>query len=70
MDNAKACSLIVLEDLKGIAAAAASVRRKDRYIHVSLAYRQLQELIIYKAALKGCKVIFVDPKYYVWNQIM
>lgn len=63
VEHAQHGSLIVLEDLKGIAAASAKVRRKERYIHISWAYRQLQEMIVYKAAMRGCTVVFADPKY-------
>lgn len=56
-------TLFVLEDLRGIRNATERFRRKDRYAAVSWSFYQLEEFIHYKAAIKGSKVIKVDPRY-------
>jgi transposase len=39
------------------------VRRKDRYEYVSWAYADLAFKLMYKAALRGQRVVYVDPAY-------
>ena len=56
-------TLFVLEDLTGIREATEKVQRKNRYVTVSWAFYDLEEKLIYKAALYGHKVIKVDPHY-------
>ncbi|MCD9020650.1 RNA-guided endonuclease InsQ/TnpB family protein [Cohnella silvisoli] len=56
-------SLLVLEDLSGVRGKTEKVRLQDRYVSVSWAFRQLRQMIEYKAALHQCKVIAVDPAY-------
>ena len=53
----------VLEDLSGVRAATAKVKRKNRYISVSWPYYDFQEKLEYKARLAGDSVIYVDPRY-------
>ena len=56
-------TLFVLEDLSGVRNATEKVRIKDRYVSVSWAYYQFQQMLEYKASLVGSKVIYVDPRY-------
>ena len=56
-------TVFVLEDLAGIRDALVKIRRKNRYERVSWAYADLAFKLMYKAVLKGQKVIYVDPAY-------
>lgn len=56
-------TLFVVENLTGVRQATEKVRKKDRYSTVSWAFYQLRHMLEYKAAMKGAKVIAVDPKY-------
>ncbi|GAJ41533.1 RNA-guided endonuclease InsQ/TnpB family protein [Saccharococcus caldoxylosilyticus] len=56
-------TLFVIEDLTGVRHATERVRLKDRYVTVSWAFRQLREMLEYKAMRNGSKVIAVDPKF-------
>ena len=56
-------TMFVLEDLKGIRSATERVRGKSRCFYVSWPYYDLEQKIIYKAALRGQMVIKVDPAY-------
>ena len=56
-------TMFVLEDLSGIRSATERVKTSKRYISVSWPYFDLELKIMYKAALKGQKVIRVDPAY-------
>lgn len=52
---------IALEDLKGIRERV-QVRKAQRRQHHSWAFDQLRLFIVYKAALAGAPVVFVDPR--------
>lgn len=65
VDNLEPGTVIVLENLSDIRKATERVRVKNRYVFVSWSFDDLRQKIEYKAALKGCIVIFVDPRYYV-----
>lgn len=56
-------TLFVLEDLKGIRGATERVKAKDRYVSVSWSYYDLEQKLLYKAALAGQRVVKVDPSY-------
>ena len=56
-------TLFVLEDLKGIRGATERVKAKDRYVSVSWSYYDLEQKLLYKAALAGQWVVKVDPSY-------
>ena len=56
-------TLFVLEDLTGIRKATERVKISDRYVSVSWSYYDLEQKLIYKAAMRGQKVINVDPAY-------
>ena len=56
-------TLFVLEDLTGIRKATERVMISDRYVSVSWPYYDLEQKLIYKAAMRGQKVINVDPAY-------
>ena len=56
-------TLFVLEDLTGIRKATERVKASDRYVSVSWPYYDLEQKLIYKAAMRGQKVINVDPAY-------
>ena len=56
-------TLFVLEDLTGIRKATERVKTSDRYVSVSWPYYDLEQKLIYKAAMRGQKVINVDPAY-------
>jgi IS605 OrfB family transposase len=63
VENNPKHTLFVLEDLTGIRAATERVRVKDRYVSVSWAFYELEQMLIYKAALNESLVIKVDPRY-------
>lgn len=56
-------TLYVLEDLKGIRGATERVKTKDRYVTVCWSYYDLEQKLVYKAALAGQKVVKVNPEY-------
>ncbi len=56
-------TLFVLEDLTGIRRVTEKARLKDRYVTVSWAFRQLRQMVEYKAKLAGSLAIAVDPKH-------
>ncbi|MEF7438979.1 transposase [Paenibacillus lautus] len=56
-------TLFVVEDLTGIRTATERVRVQDRYENVSWSFLQLRKMIEYKAALRGARVVAVDPRY-------
>jgi transposase len=49
--------------LTGIRAATEKVRARNRYVSVSWAFHQFRQMLAYKAALNGQKVIVVDPRH-------
>ena len=55
--------MFVLEDLTGIRSATERVKTFNRYLNVSWSYYDLEQKIMYKAALRGQMVIKVDPAY-------
>lgn len=56
-------TLFVLEDLEGIAFRFRGIKLRSGYDISSWSYYDLEEKIMYKAALRGQKVIKVDPAY-------
>ncbi|MGG6309293.1 RNA-guided endonuclease InsQ/TnpB family protein [Paenibacillus macerans] len=56
-------TLMVVENLTGIRSKTEKVHLNERYESVSWSFYQLRQMIEYKAALHGAKVIAVDPKY-------
>lgn len=58
----KGIEVIGLEDLSKIRERT-KVRRKQRYLHNSWAFRELQSFVEYKAKEKGIAVVYVNPKY-------
>ena len=56
-------TMFVLEDLTGIRSATERVKTFNRYLNVSWPYYDLEQKIMYKAALRGQMVIKVDPAY-------
>lgn len=52
---------IILENLKGIRGRV-TVRRRQRARHANWSFSQLRDFIVYKAALAGVLVLFVDPR--------
>ena len=56
-------TMFVLEDLAGIRSQTERIKGKHRYISVSWPFHDLEQKIMYKAALKGQMVIKVDPAY-------
>lgn len=63
VDNAGKNSLIVLEDFTGVRTATEKVRKKDRYVFTSWAFYDLRQKIEYKAKIKGCLTVALDPAY-------
>lgn len=62
VETAKALGLgIALENLKGIRERV-TVRKQQRYVHNSWSFYDLQQKIMYKAALAGLPTVFVDPR--------
>ena len=56
-------TLFVLEDLEGVRSATEKVKTKYRYVHVSWAFFDLEQKLMYKAKLNLCSVLKVDPAY-------
>lgn len=56
-------TLFVVEDLTGVRTKTERVRVRDRYETVSWSFFQQRKMIEYKAALRGARVIAVDPRY-------
>jgi len=63
VDRYGANTLFVVEDLSGVRQATEKVQKKNRYATVSWAFYQLRQMLEYKAAMKGSKVLAVDPKH-------
>jgi putative transposase len=61
VSNLKSGDVIVLENLSGI--RNKRMRKRERIMINSWNFYQLEEFIKYKAALKGIKVVFVNPAY-------
>ncbi len=61
VESLKKGEYIAMENLKNIRKRT-KVRRKQRYIHSSWAFRQLQSFIQYKAAEQGIPVVYIDPR--------
>lgn len=61
VDSLKQRDVIALEDLTHIRKRT-TVRKGQRYIHQSWAFRQLQAMIAYKALECGIAVVYVDPR--------
>lgn len=62
VDSCKSGDVLVLENLKLIRDRI-RIAKKQRLIHHSWAFGQLESFINYKAAEKGIPVVFVNPKY-------
>jgi putative transposase len=60
-DAKRTGSAIVFEDLKGIRDRV-RLRKRQRYIHGSWSFFQLQGFVLYKAKREGVPVVFVDPR--------
>ena len=60
VDSLEFGGTIVMENIKGI--RRCKVSRKQRYWLNSWSFYQLRQFIEYKARLKGCKVIMVNPR--------
>ena len=54
--------VIGMEDLSKIRERT-KVRKKQRYLHNSWAFRELQTFVEYKAKEKGIAIVYVNPKY-------
>lgn len=54
--------IIVMENLTHIIEAI-KVRKKQRYIHQTWAFRKLQNMIQYKAIWEGIPVVYIQPQY-------
>lgn len=63
VENNPKHTLFVLEDLSGIRNVTERVRMKDRYVSVSWSFYDLEQKLIYKAALNESSVINVNPRY-------
>lgn len=54
--------IVVMEDLKHILETT-KVRKKQRYYHITWAFKILQDMILYKANWEGIPVVFINPPY-------
>lgn len=54
--------VIVMEDLTHILERT-KVRKKQRYFHITWAFKKLQDMIVYKANWEGIPIVFVNPSY-------
>jgi IS605 OrfB family transposase len=61
VDSLQPGDTIVLEDLTHIRERT-RVRKVQRYVHHSWAFRQLQQFIEYKALERGIAVVYIDPR--------
>jgi IS605 OrfB family transposase len=55
-------SLISLEDLEGIRNRT-TVKKSQRRDHHSWSFAQLREFVVYKAAIAGVPLVYIDPAY-------
>lgn len=64
IENAKTLEnpIIVMEDLTYILETT-NIRKKQRYIHQTWAFRKLQNMIQYKAIWEGIPVVYIQPQY-------
>ena len=64
VENAKQLEnpIVVMEDLTNILETT-RVRKKQRYIHQTWAFKKLQSMIQYKALWEGIPVIYIQPQY-------
>jgi len=64
IENAKTQEnpVIVMEDLKYILETT-KVRKKQRYIHQTWAFRKLQDMIQYKSIWGGIPVVYIRPEF-------
>jgi IS605 OrfB family transposase len=62
IESCNSGDVLVLEDLKHIRDRV-RLQRKQRLIHHSWAFGQLQSFLEYKATEKGIQLVYVDPKY-------
>jgi IS605 OrfB family transposase len=62
IESCNSGDVLVLEDLKYIRDRI-RLQKKQRLIHHSWAFGQLQFFLEYKATEKGIQIIYVDPKY-------
>ena len=64
IENAKTQEnpVIVMEDLKYILETT-KVRKKQRYIHQTWAFRKLQDMIQYKSIWEGIPVVYIRPEF-------
>jgi putative transposase len=53
---------IALEDLSGIRERTRVRRHQRRAMHSSWSFNQLRQFVLYKAALEGVPVVFIDPR--------
>ena len=54
--------VIVMEDLKYILEQT-KVRKKQRYVHQTWAFRKLQDMVQYKAVWSNIPVVYIQPQY-------
>ena len=54
--------VVVMEDLKHILKTT-KVRKKQRYFHITWAFKKLQDMIVYKANWEDIPVVFIKPHY-------
>lgn len=54
--------VVVMENLKYILKTT-KVRKKQRYNHITWAFKKLQDMIVYKVNWEGIPVIFINPEY-------
>lgn len=64
IENAKTQEnpIIVMEDLTHILETT-KVRKKQRYVHQTWAFRRLQNMIQYKALWEGIPIVYVKPQF-------
>ena len=63
IDSLQPGDILAIEDLKGIRGRTTKRGRQERHLHNLWPYHRLRFMLEYKAALKGIKVIAVDPKH-------
>ncbi len=63
VDSLNPGDTLAIEDLKSIRANTTKRGKKEKYLHNLWPYSKLRFLLKYKAALKGVRVVVVDPSY-------
>ena len=63
VDSLEPGDTLAIEDLTGLRSRTAKRGKKERHLHNLWSYARFRSLLEYKAALKGVRVVAVDPRH-------